>query len=80
MDLRDLLAHLEILALREVLANLKRRLLLDSRDHPEHRDLPDPKEKLEIQVVPDFPVDLGHKDQLGSTEHQEDLDRQENEA
>jgi hypothetical protein len=102
MDLRDHLAHLEILALKEVLANLKQRLLLDPRDHPEHRvinnwiffkdqfnfftlninhqDLPDPREKLEIQVVPDFPVDLGHKDQLGSTEHQEDLDRQENEA
>ena len=44
------------------------------------QDLPDPKEKLEIQVVLDFPVDLAHKDQLGSTEHQEDLDRQENEA
>ena len=101
MDLRDHLAHLEILALKEALANLKQRLLLDPRDHPEHRvinnwiffkdhfnyfmlnnpqDLPDPKEKLEIQVVPDFPVDLAHKDQLGSTEHQEDLDRQENEA
>ena len=27
------------------------------------QDLPDPKEKLEIQVVLDFPVDLAHKDQ-----------------
>jgi hypothetical protein len=45
-----------------------------------YQDLPDPREKLEIQVAPDFPVDLAHKDQLGSTEHQEDLDRQENEA
>ena len=101
MDHQDLLAHLEILVLKEVLANLKQRLLLDPRDHPEHRvinnviffkdnfnfftlnnhqDLPDQKEKLGIREVPEFPVDLAHKDQLGSTEHQEDLDGQENEA
>jgi hypothetical protein len=63
-----------------ILANPKQQRLSAPLVHPEHPEHLGLKEKLEIQAVPDFLVDLDHKDHLDSMAHQEILGRLESVA